>query len=63
MTVKVKDMTVEELQKLIADTVNSVMEDLLEDILGLSSENYLKSIEEARVEYKEGKTTKLEDLP
>ncbi len=63
MTVKVKDMTVEELQKLIADTVNSVVEDLMEDILGLSSENYLKSIEDARKDYKDGKTTKLEDLP
>ena len=63
MTVKVKDMTVMELQKLIADTVNSVMEDLMEDILGLSSESYLKSIEEARKDYKEGKTAKLEDLP
>jgi hypothetical protein len=63
MTVKVKDMTAEELQKLIADTVNSVVEDLLEDILGLSSESYLKSIEEARKDYQDGKTTKLEDLP
>jgi len=61
MTVKVKDMTAEELQKLIADTVNSVVEDLMEDILGLSSDNYLKSIEEARKNYKDGKTTKLED--
>lgn len=61
MTVKVKDMTAEELQKLIADTVNSVVEDLMEDILGLSSDNYLKSIEEARKNYKDGKITKLED--
>ena len=63
MTVKVKDMTAEELQKLIADTVNSLVEDLMEDILGLSSEKYLKSIEEARKEYKDGKFTKIEDLP
>ncbi len=63
MTVKVKDLTVEELQKLITETVNDAVENLMEDILGLSSEEYLKSIEEAREEYKEGKTTKLEDLP
>lgn len=63
MTVKVKDMTAEELQKLIADTVNSVVEDLMEDILGLSSETYLKSIDEARKDYQDGKITKLEDLP
>lgn len=63
MTIKVKDMTAEELQKLIAETINSVVEDLMEDILGLSSESYLKSIEEARNDYKDGKTTSLEDLP
>ncbi len=63
MTVKVKDMTAEELQKLITETVNDVVEDLLEDILGLSSEDYIKSIVEARKDYKEGKITKLEDLP
>lgn len=63
MTVKVKDMTAEELQKLIAETVTDVLEDLMEDILGLPSEDYLNSIEEARKDYKEGKTTKLDDLP
>ncbi|NHK30541.1 MAG: hypothetical protein FK730_04275 [Asgard group archaeon] len=63
MTIKVKDMTAEELQKLIAETINSVVEDLMEDILGLSSESFLKSIEEARNDYKDGKTTSLEDLP
>lgn len=63
MTVKVKDMTAEELQKLITETVNNVVEDLLEDILGLSSDTYLQSIEEARKDYQEGRVTKLEDLP
>ncbi|MBD3191660.1 MAG: hypothetical protein GF308_13515 [Candidatus Heimdallarchaeota archaeon] len=62
MTIKVKDMTAEELQKLITDAVTNAVEDLMEDILGLSSESYLKSIEEARKEYQEGKITKLEDL-
>jgi hypothetical protein len=63
MTTKVKDMTAEELQKLITDAVNNAVEDLMEDILGLSSEEYLKSIEKARKDYKDGKVTKLEDLP
>ncbi len=63
MTVKVKDMTAEELQKLITESINDVVEDLMEDILGLSSEEYLQSIEEARTDYKEGRITKLEDLP
>lgn len=63
MTVKVKDLTVEELQKLISQTMSDVVEDLLEDIAGLSSEEYVQSIEEARKDYNEGKVTKLEDLP
>ncbi|HUT82863.1 MAG TPA: hypothetical protein VMZ29_16830 [Candidatus Bathyarchaeia archaeon] len=62
MTVKVKDMTTKELQQLIAETVNDIIEDLMEDILGLSSDDYLQSIAEARKEYLEGKITKLEDL-
>lgn len=62
MTVKVKDMTAKELQQLITETVNDIIEDLMEDILGLSSEDYLRSIAEARKEYLEGKITKLEDL-
>ena len=63
MTVKVKDLTEEELQKLISQTMNDVVEDLLEDILGLSSEEYTRSVEDARKDYREGKVTKIEDLP
>ncbi len=63
MTVKVKDLTVEELQSLISQTINDVVEDLIEDILGLSGKEYLQSIEDARRDYKEGKVTKIEDLP
>ena len=63
MTVKVKDLTVEELQKVISQTMSDFVKDLLEDIAGLSSEEYIQSIDEARKEYKEGKVTKLEDLP
>ncbi len=63
MTVKVKDLTVEELQKLISQTMSDVVEDLLEDIAGLSSEEYLQSIEDAKKDYKKDKVKKLEDLP
>jgi len=55
MGVKIKDLTVEELQSLITDTIKEVLEDLVEDILALSSDEYLKSIEEARRDYKENK--------
>ncbi|MHA1761958.1 MAG: hypothetical protein ACTSXA_15210 [Candidatus Heimdallarchaeota archaeon] len=62
MTIKVKDMTTEELRKLITKSVSEAVEDLLEDILGLSGDSYLESIEEARTDYKEGRFIKLEDL-
>lgn len=63
MTLKVRDLTVVELQKIISQTMTAVVEDLLEDIAGLSNEEYIQSIEEARLDYKEGKVTKLEDFP
>lgn len=62
METKVSDLTVGELQSLISDTVQRAMEDSIEDVLALSSEEYLRSIEEARKEYKEGKVKSLEEL-
>ena len=62
METKVKDLTVGELQSLISTTVRGVLEDLIEDIQALSSDEYLRSIEEARNDYKEGKVKYLEDV-
>jgi len=62
METKVKDLTVEELQSLISDTVRGTMEDLIEDLLALTSDDYLRSIEEARSDYKAGKVKDLEEL-
>jgi hypothetical protein len=62
MEMKVKDLTVVELRSLISDSVRGAMEDLIEDILALSSDEYLRSIEEARSEYKEGKMIYLEEI-
>jgi hypothetical protein len=62
MEAKVKDLTVEELQSLISNTIKSTLEDLIEDILALSSDEYLQSIVEARKDYKEGKIKYLEDI-
>ena len=59
---KVKDLTVKELKALIAEAVKESLDDLMEDILALSSENYLRSIEEARKDYKEGKVKSLEEI-
>jgi hypothetical protein len=38
------------------------MEGLIEDMLALSSDEYLRSIEEARSDYKEGKVQSLEEI-
>lgn len=62
MTMKVKDLTVGELQSLITDTVRSVIEDVMEDMMALSSDKYLNSIEEARDDYKEGKVKQFEEV-
>ena len=62
METKVKDLTVEELQSLISDTIKSTLEDLIEDMLALSSDEYLRSIVEARKDYKEGRIKYLEDI-
>ncbi len=59
---KVKDLTVVELHSLISDTVKETMEDLIEDLLALSSDEYLHSINEARTDYKEGKVKSFEEI-
>ncbi len=60
--IKVTELSVEELRELISETVRDTMEDLLEDILALTSEDYLKSIQEARKDYKEGRVQYLDEL-
>ena len=62
MEMKVKDLTVGELKSLISDTIKESLEDLVEDIVALSSDEYLCSIEEARSDYKEGKMKYLEEI-
>jgi hypothetical protein len=59
MATKVKDLAVEELQSLISDTVREAVEDLIEDMLALSSGEYLRSIKEARRDYEKGDVTDL----
>ncbi|GBD03927.1 hypothetical protein HRbin19_01228 [bacterium HR19] len=61
-TTKVKDLTVEELKTLILEIVKESIEDIIEDILALSSEEYLRSIEEARKDYKEGRIKRIEEI-
>ena len=62
MNTKIKDLTTDELRTLITNTVKESMEDIIEDLLALSNENYLNSIEEARRDYKNGKIKTFEDV-
>ncbi|MFW6194854.1 MAG: hypothetical protein ACOC5L_04970 [Halobacteriota archaeon] len=62
MGTKIKDLSVEELQSLISDTVRETMEDLMEDMLTLSSDECISSIKEARKEYREGKVKHFEEV-
>ncbi|MDL1965686.1 MAG: hypothetical protein LWW90_03315 [Candidatus Desulfofervidus auxilii] len=62
MEMKVKDLTVGELKSLISDAIKESFEDLVEDIVALSSDEYLRSIEEARTDYKKGRIKYLEEI-
>jgi lipoate-protein ligase A len=62
MEPKIKDLTVREFRTLISETVKETLEDIIEDSLALTSDQFIKSIEEARADYKEGKFKKLEKI-
>lgn len=62
MEPKVKDLTVKEFRTLISETVKEIFEDIMEDFLALTSDQFIKSIEEARADYKEGKVKHLEEI-
>ena len=42
--------------------LKEAMQDLIEDIIAISSDEYLRSIKEARNDYKEGRVKTLEEL-
>ncbi len=52
MNTKISDLTVDELNILIAKTVQEPLEDYLEDLKALSSKDYINSIHEAWEDYK-----------
>ncbi len=58
----VKDLSVEELERVIETVVRRTLEDYLEDREALSSPTYLDSIAEAREEYQAGDATPLRDI-
>lgn len=62
VTSKIADLTVEEFKSLITEAFKEIMEELSEDITALSSDDYLKSIEEARKDYRSGQVKKFEEV-
>lgn len=62
MDKKIKDLTTDEFQMLINNTVQKAFEEISEDILALSSKDYIESIDKARRDYKEGKTKSFEEV-
>ncbi|HEV2853172.1 MAG TPA: hypothetical protein VHC97_10245 [Thermoanaerobaculia bacterium] len=61
-TAYVKDMSVDDLREIIEETVRRTLESYVEDLQALSSASYLDSIQEAREDYRHGRTVPLEDL-
>lgn len=57
----IRDMTDEELQALIANTIKETMQEIVEDILALNNESYLSSIEQARADYQAGRVVTFKD--
>ncbi len=58
MATKVTDLTVDELKEVIENAVKDSLEDAMEDLKALSSQDYLRSIQDARDDYKKGKVKK-----
>ena len=61
-TAYVKDMSIDALRAMIDETVRQALENYLEDLQALSSPSYLKAIEEAREDIRQGRTIPIEDL-
>lgn len=59
---KLNELTVAEFKLLISESVQDVIENLLEDIEASQSKSYLNSIREAREDYKAGRLTNLDAL-
>ena len=59
---KVSELTVNELKNLISGVINEKMEDLIEDIKSLLDPEYIKSIQEAREDYKQGRVTDIDHI-
>ena len=57
-----RDMTVQEFEELVSQTVREALEGALEDLEASRSEEFLASIEEARADYAVGRTSSVDEL-
>ena len=62
MEKRTSELSESELSVLIENIVKKTMEEISEDILALTSKNYIQSIEEARKDYKEGKVKEFNEV-
>ncbi len=62
MEKRISELSESELSVLIENIVKKTMEEISEDILALTSKNYIQSIEEARKDYKEGKVKEFDEV-
>ncbi len=62
MNTKISELTVDELKSLITNTVQETIEEYLEDLRALSSNDYINSIREAREDYKAGNFKNFDDV-
>jgi len=58
----VADLTVGELRELVSQSVHESLADMLEDFQALASKKFVKSIQQARRQYKTGKVKTFEDI-
>ena len=61
MTTPAKDLTTDELRDLIAAAVTETMQDMMEDLLAISSPRYVQSIEQSRKDYQHGNIKSLDE--
>ena len=62
MNLKVSNLTIEQLEKMINNIVEEKIDNLVEYYESLTSEKFLKSLTKARREHKEGKYKSIGDI-
>ncbi len=62
MEKRISELSESELSVLIENIVKKTMEEISEDILALTTKDYIQSMEEARKDYKEGKVKEFNEV-